>query len=326
MIIFIYGDNDYASIQKLNQIKEKFREKSGGLNISEVDFGDRFEKRLDFNRLSNELLAAPFLSKSRLVIFRNFLKEAEASLSRKFIPFLKRIPKSTIVIFFEKGTPDKKSSFFQALLKIAKHQEFASLPGFALVTWIMDEVEKRGGKISREAAVLLAGRSNENLWIISTEIDKLVISAKGKEIDEEMVRALVADISESQIFALVDALAARNLKLAMRELSKLRRKEPELYIFKMVIFGFRNLLLVADYLESKKERNYNTIAKKLKIHPYVVQKTLVALKNFDLKELEKIYGLLLKTDREIKTGKREVSLALDLLVIKLCLSALPLGR
>jgi len=142
-----------------------------------------------------------------------------------------------------------------------------------------------------------------------------------------MVKSLVADTSEAQIFSFVDAVSERNLKNAMRELARLRKKEHPLYILKMITYGFRNLLLVSDYLRDTGDYNQFNASRDLKLHPFVVKKTFAAVKNFTFQELKGIYGLLLKNDIAMKSGQIDPDLSLDILVTKLCTKgAIPINQ
>jgi len=61
--------------------------------------------------------------------------------------------------------------------------------------------------------------------------------------------------------------------------------------------------------------NEQDIAKKLKMHPYVLKKSFDQAKSFSLPELKKIYRMMLQADLCIKTGKVKPDTALDLLVM-----------
>jgi DNA polymerase-3 subunit delta len=59
------------------------------------------------------------------------------------------------------------------------------------------------------------------------------------------------------------------------------------------------------------------MASRLKLHPYVVEKTSAQARNFGLAQLEAAHQRLVETDWSIKTGKVEDALALDMLVVDL---------
>ena len=53
---------------------------------------------------------------------------------------------------------------------------------------------------------------------------------------------------------------------------------------------------------------------KLKIHPFVVQKTLLQINKFSSHQLALIYGKLLAAEMAIKSGKGDPKLILEILV------------
>ena len=54
------------------------------------------------------------------------------------------------------------------------------------------------------------------------------------------------------------------------------------------------------------------MGKKLKLHPYVFRKTLDRARRFSLEELKKIYQELARIDLNIKAGRVEPRLALEI--------------
>jgi len=84
--------------------------------------------------------------------------------------------------------------------------------------------------------------------------------------------------------------------------------ENESYILSMIAFQFRNLLIVKEFLE--KGRSLDDIG----LHPYALKKAKIQANNFTNKQLREIYGKLLETDINIKTGNLKPHVALDLLI------------
>jgi DNA polymerase III delta subunit len=84
----------------------------------------------------------------------------------------------------------------------------------------------------------------------------------------------------------------------------------------MYIYQFRNLLKVGDYYFSGLSDKY-AIAKKTKLHPFVVQKNLAQLSQFSLNSLKNIYQKLEEIDYKVKNGEIEIELALDKFIMEL---------
>lgn len=311
MILFFYGEDDYRLKQKIKELKQKFIDASlGDTNLSVLD-----GKTATYQDIVRQILAMPFLAKSRLIIIENLIKEAKPEVREKVVEFLPKIPASSVVVFVEEGTPDKRTAMYKKLNQPKVSQEFKLLEPDELHRWIKREVGERGGEIEPAAVDKLVEFVGNDLWRLSNEIAKL--TDYGKELTVENIELLVKPEIESNVFDLIDAMGAKNRRRALQELHQLLEAgQNELYILSMIVYQFRNLLVVRDFLERGTNSQWE-IAKKAKLHPYVAQKTLIQAKNYNLENLKKIYQLLLEQDLAIKTGQINPKTALDLLVIKL---------
>jgi DNA polymerase-3 subunit delta len=315
MIIFLYGEDDFSSRQKLKEIKKKFQEKNPcDVNFSQIDFEEK-ENKISIHQLSSELLSLPLFSKSRLLIIKNVFK-SEKEIQESLISILEKIPKSTVVVFWERQSPKKSSKLFKKLIEKSKNKEFKAKNDLELSIFIEKKVKESGSKIDPGAKKELISRTARDIWKISSEIYKLTLF--NKKINLKIVKKMVNDSSETKIFSLIDALAEKNSKKAMEEFGRLRKSEHGLYILTMIIFGFKNLLLLSDYLRTEKKDNLKKAAKDLKIHPFVVNKTYFSLKNFKERELRNIYKKLLQIDVRIKQEGEESEREVERFIFELC--------
>ena len=118
---------------------------------------------------------------------------------------------------------------------------------------------------------------------------------------------------EVDIFKTIDALASKNKKQALELLQKhLNGGDNPLYLLSMIVYQFRNLLLIKEL--SGKKLMYASIVKKSGLHPYVVKKNYFTCSQFSFEELKNIYKKIFQFDLDIKTGKMEPETALNLLV------------
>lgn len=349
MIIFFYGEDTYRMRQKLKALKEKFISASlGDTNLSLLDGAT-----ISFDEFVRQILAMPFLTKSRLVIVENLLKNAKKSAQggvlEKIPDSLKKVPNSTVLVFIEEGVPDRRTALFKRLSK-EKTEEFKLLEPDQLRRWVARELEIRNlpaGKagVKCEAGVIskLIDYVGADLWRMKNEIDKLTAYCHSDRREEsptnvgdanklrdasqnaqhdirtEDIELLVQPQIQSNIFNLIEAIANKNLKLSVKELYKLLNSgQNELYIFTMIVYEYRNLLILKDLTERGKVENQWTLAKKAGLHPFVVQKSLGTLKKYKFEDLKNAYKKILNFDIKIKTGKMESRTALELLIFELC--------
>ncbi len=302
MILILCGEDTYRSKKRLADLKEKFLLKYGNLNLIEFT-----KENWDFEKFKDSIFSEPFLSEKKLIICKEILSK------EKIKELFDLVPENVILIFWEKECPS-----FELNKKI-KLEKFDLLNDLSLKNWIKNEIRIRKSKITETAIEKLISYIGNDLWQLSNEIDKLIAFTKGNTITSKEVDLLVRAKLSANIFSLLDALAEKDLKKAIKIYHNfLKLGEDVLYLFNMIIYQFKNLLLIKDVQISK------TSFKNLELHPYVLKKSLSLAKNFTLEELKKIYQLLLETDIEIKTGKKEPDLALDLLITEICtLPSLP---
>ena len=203
------------------------------------------------------------------------------------------------------------------LTKNAKCQTFAYFNLLQLKKWINGCLESEGVKINEKALLELIDFVGNDLWQMKQELLKLgalALNRGNNVIEEKDVENLVKPKINADIFLMVDSLARKERIATMKLLQKhLKKGEEELYILNMFVYQFRNIIQVkelSDRGESEKE-----IAEKLKIHPYVLKKTINQAKLFSLAELKKIYRIMLRADLYIKTGRIKADTALELLVM-----------
>lgn len=310
MVYFLYGENSYLIAEKLTQIKKNFAEKHGDTNISQFSAKD-----LDFNQIVQAVQSMPLLASKKLVIIKNSLSEGNKDLQERLADFLEEVPQDTILVFSESGEFDRRAKLFKRLTKLAKSKEFINLSSGETLNWIKKKVEEGGGQIDFPAQEKLNLYAGPDLWRLKNEIEKLL--SFDKEITPESIEGLVSAQITGNVFSMLDGIGEKNLEKAAKMLQSLiDLGESEQYIFSMFAYQVRNMLIIKELAE--KGVGQNKIAQKAHLHPFVVQKTLDQIENFNLSKIKKIYDKLTEADYSIKIGQTQPRVALDLLLIGLC--------
>ncbi|MDP1845352.1 MAG: DNA polymerase III subunit delta, partial [Candidatus Moranbacteria bacterium] len=247
MIIFLYGEDEFRSQRKLTEIKNKFFEKNNPAPAGLFDFS---EKNFDLEEIAMDASSDGLFSTKKLVIIKNLLAAIKKPGNEKFENFLKRKNKGdykdVILVFWEGKKFAKDSKIYKFLQKNSKKQEFSFLKGVSLNSWIRQEVEgKSNGAISigKEAAEKLAVFTGDNLFLLSSEMDKLMAYRGKGEVMSDDIDLLVKAKINTDIFKTVDALARRDKKEALRLLhGHLNSGDDPFYILSMFFYQFRNLV------------------------------------------------------------------------------------
>lgn len=306
MLYFLYGPDNFRSLEKLNQIKSAFKAKNkNNFNLSEFSSVNDFS----FNDFKASLRMNSLFAGKRLVIIRDFLTNALIHIQEKIIDFLQNNDiaknKEAIVIFYESEAVDKRKKSFKFLTNNAISQEFKVLQGADLRAWIGDRIK------NNHVIEKLAVSSGNDLWALNNDIKKLkAYSGENQIIQEKDIDLLVKPKIESNIFNLIEALSKNNKKIALWLLYKqLEIGDNELYILTMIIYQFRLLLQIKSLLEQNIPQY--VLAKKTGLHPFVVRQNINQAREFSLNSLKNIYNNLLYLDKKIKFGIIEPRLGLE---------------
>lgn len=308
MIIFLYGSDTYRSRQKLNEMIEHYKKiHKSGVSLKCFD-----AQSLDFQDFRNEIQQVTMFQEKKLIVLKNVFLNSR--FKEEFLDFIKKNKNlKELILLYEEGSVTKSDRLVKFLKKQAKFQEFQPLRGEKLKDWVEKELEKRSIKIEPMAEEKLINYINNDLWRFSNEIKKLVSYKKNKKIETKDVALLVRPKAEADIFRTIDAIALRDKKRALYFIRKhLEKGDSILYVLSMINYQFRNLLIIKSFIEN--HASYGDILRKSKLHPYVVKKSYQQAQKFRLDELKKIYQKIFKTDFNIKTGKIEPEIALDILI------------
>lgn len=311
MIIFLYGQDTYRSRQKLNEIIEHYKKiHRSGLNFKYFD-----GEKLNFQDFKNEVQSVSMFSEKKLIILENIIKNKD--FKEKFLANSKKfLGSENIILFYETEEITEKDPLFKFLIKNAKSQEFKSLEGQRLKSWIKKEFSNYQTEITSEALEKLIEFVGNDLWQLSNEIKKLVNYKPKQRIEVKDIELLVRPKFENDIFLTIDAIAGKNKKKALKLIHQhLEKGDSPLYLLSMINFQFRNLLIMkSGELGHELYANYIPIPG---MHPYVIRKTKQQIKKFTLEELKKIYQKIFQIDLAIKTGKIDPQTALDMFVAEI---------
>ncbi len=317
MIIFLYGDNSYLSKQQLEKIRKKHQQ-------ANPDVTDQIildAKEVSYNEIIRQVKTLPFLSKSRLIILKNLLTQGKKDLQEKILNSLEKVPETTIMVFYEDKSPDKRTKIFKDFKNPSttlRTKEFKQLDDYSLRHWIKDQFAIYQKQIESQALEKLMIYVGNDLWRLSNEIEKLALLSDQKEvINQKDVEVLVRSKIDSNIFNLVDALSVKDQDNAIKELYKLYKNSVyELVILSMIVRQFRNLIVVKELINLN-YKNYQ-IQKETELHSFVVQKTALQCRNYSINDLEDIYQKILDYDVKIKQGKIDSRLGLEMLINEIC--------
>ncbi|MEK7354545.1 MAG: DNA polymerase III subunit delta [Chloroflexota bacterium] len=338
MLYILTGEDDFSLTRALDEIKNETGDPAAlAMGTTMLD-----GKEVTPEHLRTICETVPFMSGKRLVIVEGLLarfnpqnrprrqtrtKQAndqadkdrllrQAEDRKKLVACFEKLPDSTIVALIESKIAGA-NPLFKELTGKATIKTFPPLKEAALNKWAQSRVTAEGGSIAPKALTLLTRLVGSDLWAMTSEIDKLIIFAKGHRIEEEDVKTLVGYAEETTVFVMIDAILNFKAELAEQSLQKLLQSGSAPAQLLTMLARQVQLMVRAKDLKSKRTPN-TEIQSKLGIpNEFIFRKTVEQASRFSLPRLREVYHHILETDLSIKTGRYDAELALTILVAEL---------
>ena len=319
-----HGDDSISLEQALAKMRASMGD-DGDLNRSEFDGSETSVP---------EVLAAvksyPFLADKRLVIVKGLISHitrrgAGKTAVQRLIDELPTLPDYARLVLVEGDTLQENN----VVLKAAREMNNGYIGTFRvpenLTNWIIKRAkEEYQAEITAQAAGAIASVVNDDIRLAANELHKLVCYVDDDHaINEEDVAALTPYVAEANIFEMVDALASGDGARALQQIHQSLRdnpSDPGFRLFTMIVRQFRLLLMAKDHLQGGGGSQSSVVAKALSVHPFVAGKVSRQSRDFTAGQLDAILKRLQRYDQDMKTGRIEPRLALDLLVSSLARS------
>lgn len=215
---------------------------------------------------ASALLTMPFMGGTKLVWLKSatFLADSVAGRSdtvteaiEKLLAVVQSGLPEGVTFLISAPLADKRRTAYKTLIKVSE-SHIHDMPdlGFKageeeIIEWMSTRVRQRDLQMVPEAVEALAARVGLDPRQVDNELDKLETAfGKSRSIEAEDVRTLVPQTREGGIFDLSEAVARRNLPLALDTLDQLvyQGEKGVGILLASVVPTVRNLLLVKDLM------------------------------------------------------------------------------
>lgn len=310
MIYLISGDDDFEKKAYVEKIKGKFSNILKGINFIQID-------QENIHTLESEITTYSFFNEPKLIIVKVPTKTKDEETAQKvnwltdeLIEELKNIDKSITLIFIEEG--NNKSKLQKIVSQIGKQIIFEKKKASELSKWVLDICTEQGTKITNADIAYLLDLCGNNKNFLWNELKKLIdYTYEEKIITREAIDKMCIKTSDVIIFDLTDSLGNKNPQKALKCLEDLiENKEPIQKIEIMLAKHFKSLLLTKLALREKRD-----VAKELNISYYPAKKYSEQSKNFTLEEIKKIFKEFAKLDIDSKTGKMDLEIGIQKIIL-----------
>lgn len=328
MLHVLLGEDDFSLRQTLEEIKKGIGDQATLMtNTTTLD-----GRRLTLDNLKSICGTVPFLAEKRLVIVEGLLErfdskgksgtkkpsrlDSQKNGYQSMAACVSQIPDFTVLVLVD-GKIGNRNPLLKELSAKVEIKIFPLLRNVKLRQWLQHRVTEDGGSISASAIDLLARFVGSNLWIMSNEIDKLVLYTAGRRIEDDDIRAVVSYAQEANVFTMVDAILESKVGIAQKLLQQLvQRGATPAYLLVMLA---RQARIIVRVKEMKEQGKPNTVIQnKLNLtSDFVLRKALEQANQYSWKRIKETYHQLLEADLSIKTGKYDSELALNILIAEL---------
>jgi len=240
----------------------------------------------------------PMMSNHQVIIVREAqnIKKIE-----ELEPYVKNpLPSTILVINYKYKTLDKRKTFPKLIDQKGVLFESKKIYDNQLPGWITAYLKNQNYSISPQAAAMIAEYLGADLSKVVNELDKLIISLPvGSQISPDNIEKNIGISKEFNIFELQNALGARDMLRANRIINYFGAN-PSSNPMPMVIsslFSYFLKLLNYHFLEDKSQNN---VASVLQVHPFFVKDYVSAAKNYSIKKLVEIVGIMREYDMKSK--------------------------
>ncbi len=307
-VYLLYGEEAYLKNQYRQKLIDALLPKDDTVNLNVYENAD-----VPVREIIDLAETMPFFAEHRVIALNGtglFKKNGE-----ELADYLPGMPESTVLLFTERET-DKRSRLFKAVKERGRAVEFAAQDEETLTKWILSLLKKENRRITGQTLRLFLEKTGTDMENIVRELEKLVCYTMGRDvITEEDVEAVCTTRVTSRIFEMISAIAERRQKRALElYYDLLTLKEPPMRILFLITRQF-NLLLQVKELKRKGADN-KQIGARVGLAPFIAGKYVAQAAGFRTEELRAALEECLSYEEDVKTGKMNDVMSVEILIVK----------
>ena len=312
MIYILYGTVDYLINKYTNKIIDD--NKVGEFDINKYDLTNT-----SLTDIINDASSMSLFSEKKVIIVNNAYiftgsnkKNIEQNID-ELENYVNNNNENTILIFIVNNEKlDERKKITKLIKKNGIVKDFNTIDNITLATNLFDSYS-----ISIDNIKYLIERVGDDTTLLASEIEKIkTYKDKDLNITKDDITKLTTKSLEVNNFKLIDAIIKKNKALALSLYQeRLKLNEEPIAIIISLANQIRIMYQVKQlYLNGYTENN---IASILKIHPYRVKLAAQNSKKYDSDILLNYISKLANLDINIKNGKIDKKLGLELFIISL---------
>ena len=209
-------------------------------------------------------------------------------------------PTTILVICYKYKKLDKRKKLYKTIDKAGVLFESKKLYDNQVPDWIRRVLASKKYTISQKAAQMLVEFLGTDLGKINNELEKLqLVLPEGAEISPKDIEDNIGISKDYNNFELRKAVGERDVLKANRIINYFAQnpKDNPTVVTVSLLFNFFSQLLQYHALGDKSQ---SSVAKALKINPFFVKEYQAAGKNYPMRKVSQVVGLLREADLKSK--------------------------
>lgn len=302
----ISGDDYYFKKTAVSLFKALVDEMTFDFNIT------YFNSSMTADALLINLQTPPLMSDYRLVLFsgdgKKLDKEKAKSYESKIKDWLKNPCPNVILVIVD----DDDS--FKFLSKIAEVVDCKKQKIVDLIPQVANYISEKGFSANDATIKELINKCNNDMMIISNELEKLFAIADNKSISYDMIDKIVVNNIEQSVFKLTDSIALGNIGEAYVIMDTLLASgEQPLKILATIAGQYRRMFVCKVSQDSEA-----ALAEQLGVNPYAVTISKRVGKSYKPMQLKKLVDKMSNIEYAAKNGEIGILEGLNLAFIYAC--------
>ena len=307
------GTEKYNLRRRRNEIVRKL------IGDDEINISVYRGSEWEISELIADLQTVPFFSDNRVVIVENpgFIvspKVNDEPFVNALVSYFKKPNESTTFIIYIDQNIDRRRKALNTLVKYMKREVYDTLSEEDFQQAVNEDLRNSGLKLDFDSRNELMQRLPLDLDNWKNELEKLKLYPE--KIDREVIRQLVAKPLESNVFELTNAVNTRNTARAIEVYHDLlvNNKNDIQGLIGLLAGQFRFMLQAVILMEQG--YNQKEIAEQLNCREGRVYMAFKNSGSRNSRQLLKVLDSLAQLDQNIKSGKVNPQLGLELFLVE----------
>lgn len=254
----------------------------------------------------------PFLAERRVILISDsgLFKSGGEQLAEYL-----SAPNETTVFVFNESEIDKRSKLYKAVQAKGYVAEFGIQDEATLKRWIAGVLGREEKRISESTVQLFLTKTGTDMSNIQMELEKLICYCMDSDVVRDAdVEAVCTTRITNHIFAMIDAVSEKKQSVALQlYYDLLALKESPLRILFLIAKQCNTLLQVKSL--KAKGHDTRTIASKVGVPPFAVNKYLNQAAKFKASTLRNAVKHCVEAEEAIKQGRMNERMSVEILIL-----------